>query len=124
MLYDLPIDPKTLREYMCSAQGIVNRSQYDAGGKARISDVLQQIIAECDRHRPLGPNGKHGSLHTETCGCEDKGPVETWGAIKHLVHGELSTSRKAWCGVSTTSFAQNYKDITCGSCITEIDQNI
>ena len=23
------------------------------------------------RHRPVGSNGKHGDLHTPTCGCED-----------------------------------------------------
>lgn len=23
-------------------------------------------------HRPTGADGKHGTLHTETCGCEDK----------------------------------------------------
>lgn len=30
------------------------------------------LIKELDKHRPLGPDGKHGNLHTETCGCEDK----------------------------------------------------
>lgn len=32
-------------------------------------DVLINMI---DRHRPLGSNGKHGDLHTDTCGCVDK----------------------------------------------------
>jgi hypothetical protein len=37
--------------------------------------LLGQLINEIDRHRPLGSDGKHGDLHTATCGCEDK-PTE------------------------------------------------
>lgn len=36
------------------------------------SDRLTGVIAEIDRNRPLGPDGKHGDLHTPTCGCDDR----------------------------------------------------
>ena len=36
------------------------------------SDRINDLVAEIDRHRPLGPDGKHGDLHTPTCGCEDR----------------------------------------------------
>lgn len=32
----------------------------------------RDLIRQVDVHRPLGPNGKHGKLHTTTCGCEEK----------------------------------------------------
>lgn len=35
-------------------------------------DALQQLVDEIDRHRPLGPDGKHGNRHTAYCGCEEK----------------------------------------------------
>lgn len=62
--------PKMLRETLCAAQvGIL------VGGYNRF-DVhlarLQRLIDECDRHRPLGPDDKHGERHTPTCGCENR----------------------------------------------------
>lgn len=62
--------PKMLRETLCVAQARIINSGLDQ--HRRDADVarLQLLINECDRHRPLGPNGKHGSLHTETCGCD------------------------------------------------------
>lgn len=33
---------------------------------------IGRLIAEIDRQRPLGPDGKHGDLHTPSCGCEDR----------------------------------------------------
>lgn len=56
---------KTLREDLC-------RQESDANGIP--DDVLEAIIDLVhliDRHRPLGPSGKHGNLHTLTCGCSD-----------------------------------------------------
>ena len=57
-------DLKALREALCRAQG----------GRLtpEDSDRLSEIITEIDRHRPLGPDGKHDDLHTPTCGCEDR----------------------------------------------------
>jgi hypothetical protein len=33
---------------------------------------VNRLIQRIDTHRPLGSDGKHGRLHTPTCGCEDK----------------------------------------------------
>jgi hypothetical protein len=63
-------DPKMLRETLCLAQALVSRAP-DEGRNAEHAKRLQRLIDECDRHRPLGPNGKHGDRHTPTCGCED-----------------------------------------------------
>lgn len=65
--------PKMVREALCFAEGAVARlvpgtltAQTSLTGL-----VLADLIRECDRHRPLGPDGTHGDRHTLTCGCED-----------------------------------------------------
>lgn len=70
---DVPDDPKMLRETLCAAQGVV--LHYGEPRFREHSERLQRLIDECDRHRPLGPDGKHGDRHTPTCGCEDKPAV-------------------------------------------------
>lgn len=62
-------NPKMLRETLCVAQAWVGNST-DSRRSEHV-ERLQQLINECDRHRPVGPDGKHGDLHTQTCGCED-----------------------------------------------------
>lgn len=67
--YTISDDPKMLRETLCVAQGFVVRS-----GDSRAAEHaarLGRLIDECDRHRPLGPDGNHGLRHTPTCGCND-----------------------------------------------------
>jgi len=60
---------KMLRETLCVAQSaMLSMNAVPIEGVARIG----RIIAEIDRQRPLGPDGKHGDLHTPTCGCEDR----------------------------------------------------
>ncbi len=67
----LPIeDVKATREALCAAQTAVSRSVHPAVG-TYLGRLLQELIDACDKHRPLAPNGKHGDLHTATCGCED-----------------------------------------------------
>ena len=68
---DLHVDdvPKMLRETFCVAQALTLRS--DDHRRVEHADRLQRLIDECDRHRPLGRGGKHGDLHTPTCGCDD-----------------------------------------------------
>lgn len=68
----VPDTPKMLRETLCAAQSAIGNSPYDEGRKWSHIERLSRLIAECDRHRPLGVDGKHGNLHTPTCGCEDK----------------------------------------------------
>lgn len=67
---DVPDGPKMLRETLCVAQARIGDSPYDEGRKLEHIYRLQRLIAECDRHRPLGPDGKHGNRHTRTCGCD------------------------------------------------------
>lgn len=63
--------PKMLRETMCVAQGAVLREGH-AGAQLH-ADRIASIIDVCDQHRPLGPDGKHGTRQcTLTCGCIDK----------------------------------------------------
>jgi hypothetical protein len=68
---DVTDGPKMLRETLCVAQNAIANSPYDDGRKKKHIDRLSRLIAECDRHRPLGSDGKHGNRHTPTCGCED-----------------------------------------------------
>lgn len=56
--------PKMLREKLC-VQASVAPDTFTAA-------VIGRLIAVLDLHRPLGRDGKHGNLHTPTCGCEDK----------------------------------------------------
>lgn len=58
-------DLKMLRETLCQAQSFYGVT----AEKSR--ERIQLLIDEIDRHRPLGSDGKHGKLHTATCGCED-----------------------------------------------------
>lgn len=62
--------PKMLRETLCLAQCAI--STMFENDTSRHLKALQELIDECDSHRPLGPDGKHGNRHTQTCGCEDK----------------------------------------------------
>jgi hypothetical protein len=71
-LFQLTDSLKMLRETLCVAQTDINRSgRFDEEARAH-ADRLGRLIDEIDRQRPLASNGKHGNLHTATCGCEDK----------------------------------------------------
>lgn len=61
-------DLKMLRETLCWAQTAV--ADRVAEPSAHL-ERLGALIAEIDRHRPLGADGAHGDLHTPTCGCDD-----------------------------------------------------
>lgn len=67
----VPDSPKMLRETLCVAQARIGNSPLDADRREEHMSRLGRLIAECDRHRPLGPDGKHGDRHTPTCGCDD-----------------------------------------------------
>ena len=68
--YIVPDGPKMLRETLCVAQARIGNSPYDEDRKREHIDRLQRLIDECERQRPLGSDGKHGDLHTSTCGCK------------------------------------------------------
>jgi hypothetical protein len=55
--------PKGLREHLCQQQ------TWAPDDFTR--QEIQRLIGVLDLHRPLGGDGKHGELHTPTCGCED-----------------------------------------------------
>lgn len=66
----IPDSPKSIRETLCVAQAALGYHPLHPLRDAHIAR-LQRLIAECDRHRPLGADGKHGDRHTPTCGCEE-----------------------------------------------------
>jgi hypothetical protein len=63
---------KMLREHLCADQ-----ARWQREWPSDIDSAVHVLIKMIDRHRPLGANGKHGDLHTPTCGCEDK-PGTPW----------------------------------------------
>lgn len=67
--YTVPDGPKMLRETLAVAQARIG--QTDEPRKRDHLDRLQRLINECDRKRPLGPDGKHDDRHTSECGCEE-----------------------------------------------------
>jgi hypothetical protein len=54
--------PKGMREHLCHQQTFAP----DAVTRAAFDD----LIAVLDGHRPIGADGKHGEMHTDTCGCD------------------------------------------------------
>lgn len=67
----VPDSPKMLHETLCFAQTAI-RLHPDQTRTTKHGERLDRLISECERHRPLGTDGKHRDLHTPTCGCEDK----------------------------------------------------
>lgn len=65
-LWVVPADLKLLRELLCAIQAGVWHDNDTSRAQ------MQGLIDEIDRHRPLGPDGKHGDRHTASCGCEDR----------------------------------------------------
>jgi hypothetical protein len=72
----IPVDsPKMTREALCAAQtNLLRRGEMgiDVDRVPLWMDDIQALINQIDLHRPLGSDGKHGNLHTPTCGCEDR----------------------------------------------------
>lgn len=73
--YVVPVTPKSLRETLCVTEHALNELErlhpgYDAGGPiASHLAKVRELLAECDRKRPIGTDGKHRNLHTPECGC-------------------------------------------------------
>lgn len=71
----VPDTVKMIRETLCIAQSAIHyraAAGRDQDRADRDVELIGRIIAECDRQRPLGPDGKHGDGErcTRTCGCE------------------------------------------------------
>jgi hypothetical protein len=56
--------PKGLRENLCQQQTFAPDNF--------TRNEIERLIEILDLHRPVDNAGKHGMLHTPTCGCEDK----------------------------------------------------
>lgn len=59
---------KLLREDLCRRQ--VQSDEWPQ----QIASAVEVLVAMIDKHRPLGTDGRHGDLHTDTCGCEIEEP--------------------------------------------------
>lgn len=59
--------PKMLRETLCTQEAHIPRGELEQWTRTAFNELL--LVLEL--HRPVAPNGKHGNLHTATCGCED-----------------------------------------------------
>lgn len=74
--YVVPVTPKSLKETLCVIELSLSeldrlKPGYNAGGTiATHLAKVRELMAECDRKRPTGPDGKHGDLHTTECGCD------------------------------------------------------
>jgi hypothetical protein len=71
-MFMLNVDPKMLRETLCIAQSAIIAQDMTYEQKRSHLDRIQTIISECDRHRPVSIDGKHGENHTKTCGCDEQ----------------------------------------------------
>ena len=58
---------KLVREALAFSQSSIGPG---AQGKM-YRDVLQDMINDCDRQRPLGADGRHSDLYTDNCGCRN-----------------------------------------------------
>ncbi|QDH93142.1 hypothetical protein QDA02_gp23 [Microbacterium phage Margaery] len=64
-------DLKALRETLALAQTAIAQRDWEPRARPDI-ERLGALIQAIDDHRPLGQDGKHGDLHTPTCGCDDR----------------------------------------------------
>lgn len=91
---------KRLRESLCVAQSGISQA-YAIGESHSLQSeyakshirTIQKVLDQIDILRPLGPDGKHGSRHTEFCGCEDNPYLEllnSWRVIPAFPIYELS----------------------------------
>lgn len=112
-------DIKMLRETLCVVEGLIHRTGEFHYRKEEHANRIAEMIRECDKHRPLGVDGKHSNLHTDTCGCEDKGPRETWGTVKLLLHYQINYVGGSGCGMyfGWIDFANNPEDVSCPACL-------
>ncbi len=70
--YVVPDGPKALKETLSIAQSRIRHSGLDEHRIDSDCALLQRLIEECDRHRPLTTGGKHDGPSercTAYCGC-------------------------------------------------------
>lgn len=65
-----PSDMKMLGEALAVAENrLLSEPQYRS-----LARHLGGLLRQVNHHRPTGTDGKHGDLHTATCGCDDANP--------------------------------------------------
>ena len=62
---------KSAREALCVAELAMDNWLAEDERSRRHQMVVAQLIQIIDLLRPIGPDGRHGSLHTPFCGCDD-----------------------------------------------------
>lgn len=63
---------KMIGEALCYAETALLNFYPVTDQRTRYAAIIADLLADAHRQRPVGSNGKHGDLHTPTCGCEDK----------------------------------------------------
>ncbi|WP_311053100.1 hypothetical protein [Rhodococcus qingshengii] len=100
---------KTVGEALSYAETALLNAYPHSGQRAHYAEVIAELLRDVARQRPVGSNGKHGELHTPTCGCEDvpasspvvPAPTETgpWQRIEDVpegVHRIFDGDRDLW----------------------------
>ncbi|PBI96965.1 hypothetical protein BKP42_36250 [Rhodococcus erythropolis] len=93
---------KTVSEALSYAETALLNTYPDSEQRAHYAEVIAELLRDIARQRPVGSNGKHGELHTPTCGCADvpasspvvPAPTET-GPWIHRVNGEICVASPA-----------------------------
>ena len=62
---------KTVGEALSYAETALLKTYPESAQRAHYAEVIAELLRDVARQRPVGSNGKHGELHTPTCGCED-----------------------------------------------------
>ena len=75
--YNSPVPPKTMAEFLRTLQHTITRyaesvSHEQVPSVSTQLEIVELLLAECERKRPTGAGGKHGNLHTFDCGCEGR----------------------------------------------------
>ena len=68
-VYRIESGPKGLQESCNMALALMGNTKDP--NKEIWMGPLRQLLRECERKRPTGPDGKHNDRHTDECGCED-----------------------------------------------------
>jgi hypothetical protein len=74
--------PKSAYEALCAAQSALNehaRRGMDVGRVPHWVATIGVLLRQIETVRPLANNGKHGELHTDSCGCE--GHTGPWSIV-------------------------------------------
>lgn len=75
MSENTPLYPRTslntLYETLLRSQSAANHLYKGRPESMVMVTTLQDLIDQIKVYRPIGPDGKHGSLHTPFCGCPD-----------------------------------------------------